>query len=54
METFNSNIFIKSLKKSYGEIPYLQGDRGAKILVSDSIKSNGFNPEDVLASSTAQ
>ena len=49
METFNSNIFIKSLKKSYGEIPYLQGDRGAKILVSDSIKSNGFNPEDVLA-----
>ncbi|MBQ4196247.1 MAG: hypothetical protein II659_00165 [Bacteroidales bacterium] len=49
METFNSNNFIKSLKKSYGEIPYLQGDRGAKILVSDSIKSNGFNPEDVLA-----
>ena len=48
METFNSNNFIKSLKKSYGEIPYLQGDRGAKILVSDSIKSNGFNPEDVL------
>ena len=49
METFNSNNFIMSLKKSYGEIPYLQGDRGAKILVSDSIKSNGFNPEDVLA-----
>lgn len=49
MNTFNSNSFTKTLKERYEAIPYLQGDRGAKILVSDSIKSNGFNPEDVLA-----
>ena len=49
MITFNSSSFTKSLKERYEAIPYLQGDRGAKILVSDSIKANGFNPEDVLA-----
>lgn len=49
MNTFNSNSFTKTLKERYEAIPYLQGDRGAKILVSDSIKANGFNPEDVLA-----
>ena len=40
MITFNSNSFTKT---------NLQGDRGAKVLVSDSIKANGFNPEDVFA-----
>lgn len=49
MIAFNSNSFTKTLKERYEAMPNLQGDRGAKILVSDSIKSNGFNPEDVLA-----
>ena len=49
MITFNSNSFTKSLKESYEAVPYLDGDRGAKILVADSIKANGFNPEDVFA-----
>lgn len=49
MNTFNSNIFIKSLKKGYEAIPVLQGSQAAKVLVADSIKANGFNPEDVLS-----
>lgn len=49
MYTFNSNSFTKTLKERYEAIPYLDGDRGAKVLVSDSIKVNGFNPEDVFA-----
>ena len=46
MQTFNSNNFIKSLKERYDAIPYIQGDGAAKVMVADSIKSNGFNPED--------
>lgn len=49
MTTFNSNSFTKSLKESYEAVPYLQGDSAAKVMVADSIKSNGFNPEDVFA-----
>lgn len=49
MHTFNSNSFTKTLKERYEAIPYLDGDRGAKVLVADSIKANGFNPEDVFA-----
>lgn len=49
MITFNSNSFTKTLKEGYEAMPNLQGDRGAKVLVSDSIKANGFNPEDVFA-----
>ncbi len=49
MNTFNSNNFIKSLKKGYEAIPVLQGNKAAKLLVADSIKANGFNPEDVLS-----
>lgn len=48
MSTFNSNKFIKSLKKSYDAIPVLQGDAAAKVMVADSMKSNGYNAEDVL------
>lgn len=49
MNTFNSNIFIKSLRKGYEAIPVLQGNQAAKVLVADSIKANDFNPEDVLS-----
>ena len=49
MYTFNSSSFTKTLKEGYEAMPNLQGDRGAKVLVSDSIKANGFNPEDVFA-----
>ena len=46
---FNSNNFIKSLKESYDAVPYIQGDGAAKTMVASSIKSNGFNPEDVFS-----
>lgn len=49
MTPFNSTTFIKSIKDGYDRIPYIQGDRAARILVADAIKSNGFNPEDVLS-----
>ena len=49
MQTFNSNNFIKSLKERYDAIPYIQGDGAAKVMVADSIKSNGFNPEDAYS-----
>lgn len=49
MKTFNSSKFIKALKESYDAIPVLQGDGAAKVLVADSIKSNGYNPEDVFS-----
>ena len=49
MQTFNSNNFIKSLKERYDAIPYIQGDSAAKVMVADSIKSNGFNPEDAYS-----
>lgn len=49
MVTFNSNKFIKSLKERYDAIPYIQGDGAAKVMVADSIKSNGFNPEDAYS-----
>ena len=49
MYTFNSSSFTKTLKEGYEAMPNLQGDRGAKVLVADSIKANGFNPEDVFA-----
>ena len=49
MVTFNSNKFIKSLKERYDAIPYIQGDGAAKIMVADSIKSNGFQPEDAYS-----
>ena len=49
MVTFNSNKFIKSLKERYDAIPYIQGDSAAKVMVADSIKSNGFNPEDAYS-----
>lgn len=49
MNTFNSNNFIKALKESYEAIPYIQGDGAAKKMVADSIKSNGYNPEDVFS-----
>ncbi len=49
MKPFNSNSFIKSFKKGYEAIPYHQGAQAAKKQVSDSIKSNGYNPEDVLS-----
>ena len=49
MITFNSSSFTKTLKEGYEAMPNLQGDRGAKVLVADSIKANGFNPEDVFA-----
>ena len=49
MKTFNSNSFIKSFKKGYEAIPYHQGAQAAKKQVADSIKSNGYNPEDVLS-----
>lgn len=48
MMTFNPNSFAKSLKESYKAIPYPQGATAAKKMVADSIKSNGFNPEDVF------
>lgn len=40
---------IKSLTEGYESIPNINGDKAAKILVADSIKSNGANPEDVLS-----
>ena len=49
MQTFNSNKFIKSLKENYDAIPYIQGDGAAKVMVADSIKSNGFQPEDAYS-----
>lgn len=49
MVTFNSNKFIKSLKERYDAIPYIQGDGAAKVMVADSIKSNGFQPEDAYS-----
>ena len=49
MHTFNSNNFIKSLKESYDKIPNHQGAGAAKVMVADSIKSYGFNPEDVFS-----
>lgn len=49
MLTFNSNKFIKSLKERYDAIPYIQGDGAAKVMVADSIKSNGFQPEDAYS-----
>lgn len=49
MNTFNSNNFIKTLKASYDAIPYIQGDGAAKKMVADSIKSNGFQPEDAYS-----
>lgn len=49
MFTFNSNNFIKSLRERYDAIPYIQGDGAAKVMVADSIKSNGFNPEDAYS-----
>ena len=49
MQTFNSNNFIKSLKERYDAIPYIQGDGAAKVMVADTIKSNGFNPEDAYS-----
>lgn len=49
MKPFNSNSFIKSFKKGYEAIPYHQGAQAAKKQVADSIKSNGYNPEDVLS-----
>lgn len=48
MNTFDSKKFIKSLKERYDAIPNIQGDNAAKMMVSDSIKSNGYNPEEVL------
>lgn len=48
MNTFNSNNFIKSLKEGYDAIPVHQGNSAAKVLVADSIKANGYNPQDVL------
>lgn len=48
MNAFNSNNFIKTLKESYGTIPVPQGNQAAKVMVAGSIKSNGYNPEDVL------
>lgn len=49
MVTFNSNKFIKSLKERYDAIPYIQGDGAAKVMVADSIKSNGFQPVDAYS-----
>lgn len=49
MFTFNSNNFIKSLRERYDAIPYIQGDGAAKVMVADSIKSNGFQPEDAYS-----
>lgn len=54
MKTFNANSFIKSFMKGYEAIPYHQGAQAAKKQVADSIKSNGFNPEDVLSYICAQ
>ena len=44
-----STSVIKSLKESYDTIPNLEGNVAAKVMVADSIKSNGLNPEDVLS-----
>ena len=49
MVTFNSNNFIKSLKERYDAIPHIQGDGAAKVMVADSIKSNGFQPVDAYS-----
>ena len=49
MVTFNSNKFIKSLKERYDAIPYIQGDGAAKVMLADSIKSNGFQPVDAYS-----
>ena len=49
MEKFNSINFIKALKESYDMIPYIEGDKAAKVMVADAIKRYKFNPEEVLS-----
>lgn len=49
MDMFNSTNFIKALKESYDAVPYIQGDKAAKVMVADAIKSHKFNPADVLS-----
>lgn len=49
METFVFNNFIKSLKKEYDVIPYIQGNQAAKDMVANAIKSTGYAPEDVFS-----
>lgn len=49
MNTFSTNNFIKSVKDRYDAIPYIQGMNSAKKMVADTIKSNNFSPEDVMA-----
>lgn len=49
MSTFNSNNFIKSLKKGYEGITYIGGEDASKAMVGRSIKSTGFESGDVLS-----
>ena len=49
MNPFNSTNFIKALKERYDAIPIIQGDKAAKLMVADVIKSHKFNPADVLS-----
>ena len=49
MNPFNSTNFIKALKERYDAIPIIQGDKAAKVMVADAIKSHKFNPADVLS-----
>lgn len=49
MNPFISSDFIKSLKEGYEAIPYIQGNDAAKIMVADSIKSNGYDAKDALS-----
>ena len=49
MNPFNSTNFIKALKERYDAIPIIQGDKAAKVMVANAIKSHKFNPADVLS-----
>lgn len=49
MTEFNKNSFIGCIQKEYEAIPYIQGDKAAKVMVANAIKSSNFNPADALA-----
>ncbi|MSS18765.1 hypothetical protein [Sodaliphilus pleomorphus] len=49
MTAFNQTNFLSSLKKEYDMIPYIQSNKGAKVMVADAIKANHFDPEESLS-----
>ena len=49
MQNFNPNNFIKTFKEGYDAIPYRKGSKQAKTMVANSIRTDGYDPEEVLS-----